>query len=394
MWKNRNRDYDKLSSLISELLKRYVSGRGLTVHPNANIISKELQSMSNDHIGEYEVLSILRLMKREKKESVESFEEIWTKVSKERDQREWTLFVPIDIKLPKRKIYLGSYFIEVSNPSKDLIKEGLPVYLHNQREKAKFDLSKYHLKFTTTELNIVLAWKSVEPFYNALIGLIDFIQNQNVFHYIGKNKRSHQKKPSYIIGLSSVGDYFHRVDEYSSKREKGKELDKVEKQQFKSIITLLKGDKPKGSIDELIIDALRLYHEAMASRYKDTVFIRLWQIAEAITLSENTGGKTDKVIARLKWHFNNEEIPGNNIDFTLQGLKKKRNTLVHKGIDEVDSDDINALKSLCDSAIEWLIKNRKKIENKNQLELFYEYRTISKKRIEDVSQIIKILNNR
>jgi hypothetical protein len=79
---------------------------------------------------------------------------------------------------------------------------------------------------------------------------------------------------------------------------------------------------------------------------------------------------------------------------TLEVLSEKRNNLVHRGIDNIDQDDINILKIVCETALKWIIEEHNNLKTKLHLNEFYRLRTSSEKEIEAISDCIKYINNK
>src|SRR5690606_25389559 len=52
----------------------------------------------------------------------------------------------------------------------------------------------------------------------------------------------------------------------------------------------------------VLSDCLRLYGQAMESLDTHNCYLSLWQAAESLTRSEDSGGQTRQVINRLSWH--------------------------------------------------------------------------------------------
>jgi len=137
----------------------------------------------------------------------------------------------------------------------------------------------------------------------------------------------------------------------------------------------LKSVPDEGSVDSLIVDALRLYSQAMDERFKEGRFLGFWQMLETVALSGRVNGKTSKICSRVAWHGDRLGLPGTGIKKRLEKLADKRNDLVHRGIRNASDDDTNVLKLIAEIAVDWLQDVRGELYTKHHLDLYYQFRT-------------------
>jgi len=129
----------------------------------------------------------------------------------------------------------------------------------------------------------------------------------------------------------------------------------------------------------------------MDARFQHLCLLGFWQLAEAITHSETVGGNTDKVVARLAWHGIGIGLKASGYRETLAVLGKKRNDIVHRGIHDVQDDDINILKFACEVAIEWLIRIQKTLPSTAHIEHYYRLRDMNNTDLEAVRDCVAYL---
>ena len=182
-----------------------------------------------------------------------------------------------------------------------------------------------------------------------------------------------------IYGISSVSQIgfldFH-VQKLSRKQS---EINPEAKQKFEKYSEVLRKKHKKNSINELLSDIIRLYNQAMEEDKLYYGFLKFWQIAERIAITSPYGTSNDTIKNRIL--FFTKPTPGFDLSSYIDDLSKKRNELVHRGIDDIEENDFNILKSICEVAIEWLFFNRKVIKTINHLEFFFSLKSLSENEI-------------
>lgn len=132
---------------------------------------------------------------------------------------------------------------------------------------------------------------------------------------------------------------------------------------------------PPDSTTALIIDAFRLYAQAMDERFDHASFLGLWQLAETLTLSDMAGGRTETVCRRLAWHGTRLKLPGSGFRHLLEYYAERRNDMVHHGIRDVGDDEVNFVKLICELVLGWLINESRHLRTKHHLAAFYQLMT-------------------
>ena len=108
---------------------------------------------------------------------------------------------------------------------------------------------------------------------------------------------------------------------------------------------------------------MQLYSDALDEYYFYNQFLNLWNIAETICFPDGTGVESKKVTNRLAWFGKNIGLVSSGYTKILESLALKRNNLVHRGISDIDNDDVNHLKFAIDTALLWIFRSCVKIKN-------------------------------
>jgi hypothetical protein len=104
-------------------------------------------------------------------------------------------------------------------------------------------------------------------------------------------------------------------------------------------------------------------------------FLGLWQVCEAVALSEHLHGDPEKVCARIQSFADDTDLPGSGFKRTLREFSRKRNDLVHRGLRDIDDDDVNDFLLIANTAVDRLRGLAQSLTMQTALEAFYQYRT-------------------
>jgi hypothetical protein len=118
----------------------------------------------------------------------------------------------------------------------------------------------------------------------------------------------------------------------------------------------------------------------------------LWNIAEAICLSDEFGGNSKEVAKRLAWFGRNIGLESTGYSNIMESLSHKRNNLVHRGKSDIDEDDINHLKFAIDTALLWLYQSLSKLKTISHLSQYYRMRDLHKFNLNAINETISIIN--
>jgi hypothetical protein len=361
-------------------------------------------TLNNQH-----VMPVLTVMKEQSKTSIEDFEEIYTEQKKEKSIKRqkstdvWHFYIPLnisfqkEISLPSTIKVLGRDFRFMTHRMASRnVEEGAFKFITGLRLLklvTSDDIPNTFLYATSRGESWEDAWQELEPAFDTLRGIMEITFGLGSLRLSSDpTPRRNVPHPQWLI--ARLGDQEARglrfiVDDISTDQNF-----LVTKNKFSAIkrnARLFKDDPAKGSTLEIAADCFRLYAQAMDTRWPYACFLSLWQLAEAITLSETVGGLTEKVCERLSWHSSRTKLQGSGFTDTIKVFAKKRNDIVHRGIHNVTDDDINIMKHICETALRWLISERHRIPSSLHLDQFYRLRELNDAEVEARKDIIKYI---
>jgi hypothetical protein len=138
---------------------------------------------------------------------------------------------------------------------------------------------------------------------------------------------------------------------------------------LRNITEALRSPPTDDAVEHLIGDLLRLYAQAMEQSEPAQQMLAFWQLAEALTLKKEEKGAADRVVARLSWFGRHLHIsPESAVRHVLSSIMEKRNEMVHRGLyGLIDQTDVNLLKLVCETGIDWLIQHRRSLPTRSHL---------------------------
>ncbi|MEQ9437679.1 MAG: hypothetical protein RIG62_01480 [Cyclobacteriaceae bacterium] len=389
LWNSRE-ERENAQELIDALFP-FINDKGMVSNPYTILVRGELKASLNkntklNRIGEISIIPTLVELKAEKKHTVQDFEQTYPSIKASfhrkinKPEKRWLLFIPFDLRTKNRKIQiLGKKFSIVEKD--DLLKK-LDIGLFKSKissfkafpsEKDKFidNLPFYFLQSEIYAAQYTQLWKKVESYYDLLRGVVDYSMQYGTYHLrFGTpfSKRTFLGLPTLAIAIDDKKK-LEVIDLLSDSNQKFKpiEFSSAQDDNFKFISSLFDHEiNDENSIESLMADCFRLYGQSMDSIHDYQAFISLWQIAERITLNAKSQEVADKLNA-----LNKDKLPGSRSKYSLNILAKKRNDIVHRGIHNLDEDDLTILKLNCENALQWLIHNRDQIKTIEHLEAFH-----------------------
>ena len=215
-------------------------------------------------------------------------------------------------------------------------------------------------------------------------GVLEFIIAKKIrIQYLPlKHARSRVPFPSKTLVESSKDNLILTSNFIGNYIKQKYNLSKNQIEEIKNICLLLKSSPNPKSLKRLLSDCFRIYSIAMDASSKKAAFLSFWQLAETISLSNEVGRDTKIVSNRIKWHLDRTQLFGQSLEYTIKKIRDSRNDIVHRGIHNVDDEDISILKYLCDSAILWLIEIQGIFKTKYELNYYYKSKNINTKDID------------
>jgi hypothetical protein len=408
-------DLKNIDHLIEYLLTKTDLG-GITISEKTIIYTYELANSFDENLRTSYVISAIQEMKKNKQRGTTDFLNIYKKKEIEFDEfkstneDEWKLYVPFDVAIDIESFKIGDVEFSV------LRKEDLDIRfceapineayatLRNVDESISFSelkdvLPNYVLVLKCKGKNMIDVWQAYEPVYNQIRGIVEFVMSPSFQMIPFFKKRTKIGLPKIILGKNQYSAYYIDlvldVDHtYNTLNPKQKQKD--------SLVNIFEifHSKPiqERSFTTLLADIFSLYAQAMDSIYNHNCLLSLWQICERICCAETFGGNTKKIIKRLTWHSERINLAGSGWSKALEAIANKRNNIVHRGDTFVDQEEIDVLRIIVNSTIRWLLSLHKELQTEEQLEGYYEARTLSntdlKRRKNSFSpQVLSLIEN-
>ena len=398
---------NNISKILKLLLENYTKN-GLRMNPEIAIALKELKLNLSSDIENRTLFTVLKKMKEQNKTSHEDFDCFFKSEKKKEYQSKqldkWNYLIPFDIE----KIYSARIAFEVLKSKYTVISIETAQKLFGKRNISsrsiqnkispikQIDLPRYFLKVHGQGKTFFETWSLVDKSYEILGGVFEFFYNRFTWTYTSNwfKPRLKTLNPNWLIGFNSnremTAAHFITEEDTSKKRiQYTPDMHKI----IKKTTDIFKQSTNEKSIQNIIGNTFFLYRQAMITKYNYDCFLKLWQILEAVFLSDRFGGQTDKIIDMVTWLIDNGKHFRFSIIKTLNSLKDKRNDIVHKGIIDVDDNDINLLKYICEIIIQWLLSIYRKVPTINHLDNYYRFRSIKDNELKIKMETIKLLFN-
>ena len=400
-------DKKKINKIISDLLK-YVNDRGLTYEFISELLKYELQlSIKPKYRASLQIIKTLKEIKREKKSDHKKFNKIYLKNFNERKEEKkenviytFPLNIKIDTELTYDLLFLGEK-VKIMQIKNDNIIERINDVPKVSNEYYNFknyynDKTNYVLKVFKNMVYSKSNLKDLDSFFYVFKGLLEF-----TFGFLDSRILSSYEHPRATIIFPSwvIEERKEKLNFYDIQTDH-KDKEKQYKTNANNIDIFLKnclrlGNIPKNnSIEELLSICLRMYATAREAKYSEWAFLGYWQIAETITLVARFGGKTEKVVNRLK--IFSKYLIKSDIEFTviLKEIAKKRNDLVHIGLTDIEEWIITILKYYCDIGLWWLLAHKNELETIDNLEKYYSMVMENDKNLDRTMNVIKFIKEK
>ena len=399
---------EKQIELINGLLK-FCNEKGITKNIRTTIVIKELSAWYE--VDEHSILKTLLSIHSNDKLSASDFPRlIEEKLKVGENLKNWTLYIPINYDIRKRKIVIDEHEIEVIAGS-SIAREFKNRTFHRYTVYEKTESWKRHDRAFTHEewyiLKLEANGKTLPSAFYAYLDLLECLQgivnliklNGNIRYSFPFSKgRSEFFMAHTMYSISQEGELEYIEFEsptisYPSSF-KLKRFDKFQKKSLDYLLSRMKGPIAEKSIKETLFHCYRLYNTGISSVFKFNAFLVFWQLCEAVSLSAEFRGDTKKVIKRIAFHLDSVGLISDTMEKTLKKLAELRNDMVHRGFDRTDQDDVVIMKFVAERALNWLIGIEQDLEDIHQLDLYYSLRTASNKVLKDRETVLKLLSRK
>lgn len=366
--------------LLDWLLAAKLPG-GWPVGQDFDVPLIELAESASPRLSRTEMWRLVDAVSKNGDKSVDALEQLWIagRSTPPVQAREWQFWLPLEIaprapvQLPLSITMLGTAFtLESGNSVRSQLAADLGKLhdYHNRHDRTPF--TPTFVSFASRSDHWREAWKSAEPAWDAYRGLAAFVFGRGKYRILGGGPRSEVLHPAWMLTRSEGTplEFIPFEADFDPSRRRGRDVAISPEMMagFQEYAVALAAQPPGGSTLAIIADCLRLYAQAMDSGQDYSCFLGLWQLAEAITVTEDDGGKTELVAARLSMFI---AFPPVGASRTLKYLSRRRNKMVHQGILAMELEDLNLLQFACEGALAWLLNQRMKLSTRVHLREFY-----------------------
>jgi hypothetical protein len=405
LWSNGNRQ--QAQKIMQWLLAARVpatpeQAAGWPVDLGFDVALIELAESASPKLSKDEAWRLLDELSKTGGTSLDDFERLWsagrgvTKAS----ARKWRFWLPLQVapgpgvRMPLAVSIFGTRFT---------LNTATPI-LNSLSKQLKKELRyRYHVSGhpdqhnPTTLVSFVAkgeewrnAWDAGSAAWDTFRGLAEFAFGRGQLRIMGEGPRARFLHPGWLLARA-VGQplqFGEFVLDYQPRPRLGGDFTMTDEkvQRFRKLAAALRKESPKGSTLGIVADGLRLYAQAMDAGQPHGCLLGLWQLAEAVTLAEDSRGKTQKVVARLRL-FTERWAPVGAAR-TLARLGAKRIALVHHGLHHIDEEEVNILLVVCESVLGWLMRVWKKLPTKLHLREFYRCVTRGDTELDAVTQSV------
>jgi len=300
----------------------------------------------------------------------------------------WTFLVPVtvqvadEVTLPARFTMLGT---DLEFVTRGMAAErigdpkGLGDSMMLGRRKPVDEIPEVYLTFGHEGTRGQEAWAHVGPtVFDSFRGIVDLIHGYRGWRSGTEMPRTRMPLEGWMIAKTADSP-FESVpfisDSGENFRLKPFPLDREAVQRITTYAELLTEEpgSPK-STARLITNCLRLYSEAMDATWNYRCLLALWQLAEALTLSDSFGGETKTVVYRLARFGEGKGLAGSGYRHALRRIASKGNDIVHRGIyTNIRDEDVNILKLACEEALVWAMYTQQDLPTISHIEMYYRF---------------------
>ncbi len=356
------------------------------------------------------VMRVLSKMKDMGLSSINDFEATYLNIiseAKKLKKFQWTSFIPLnfassdDIHFGQITLFGVTFrFHGADYVEKQIRKSDLDSLIERIRIATQWklrDLPTCWLTCRTSNVDFFQSWKDIDLSLYALRSLIELSARAFTFKtsYPLFHPRFNLPFPLFVIGTSDTGrrefNYFRKL--YDETMEKTFEINSNAWRVVINNARKLRRPLKDNSTELLLAHCLKAYSQSIDEIEENRCLLSLWQMAESLTLSQNFGGKTQEVCARLAGFSSiMKNVDSSMLMDALSVIADNRNEIVHAGKNSrVSQEMLNILQWVCNTGLLWFINNMRFFKTFNDLELYYQYRTKNESMIKSLKNIIGLI---
>lgn len=406
-WYNKpSKEVDKVLRRLIESSKRpgiiRVSVDGAThgwgMSMQNEIDFRLVQAWSKGTVTRDDAMRVLSKMIDRSEESAAAFEDTFRRLESQAKQsrqqgKDWAFTFPLlvktapDVSLPVRFRALGRTFTlrtwrsAVRSMGRKRVQSGV-WGLRNKRRDVIIDVC---MTVHGQGQDASEAWVAVEPAFDSLRGELELTQGymRSMLLRFPEGPLRSIPHPPWMLAYDKADKHVEPIDFLVTEAELEPGTRFTLKQELvaavrKNLRRFVRTPASEKDTRALIVDALRLYTQALDAPRLHQQFLGLWQCAECLTMASTYGGDGRRTSARLATLARRSNLDTSRLADVLKELYEYRNKIVHHGEHgQVDQDEVNFLKNCCELGLTWLMGRAHKIRTQPQLEWFYQFEALS-----------------
>lgn len=388
------KDLPKVKDVLKQLLK-YSTNIGVKYSPRSQILIYELTSLSKPNLKYVSILRTLAQMKSNNLKSIRNFEQEYKKAGIHLAQfkrKEWTLIMPYQNQVIRKKFKIAGVQFEIINKKKFFTLINEEDFFTATRTKAEYLKAKLQLPdlFLITQakgVNIHSCWDYARAAFTIYQGIYDYgsLQDKWIEQDYALTSFRH---PEWVVATNGSNNIEFATYLLSTTRYAPHLKDIRSHARIQALVKYCTAVADENTTKGLIYDSYRLYAQAMESVHRYNKFLSLWQLIENICMSSLFGGSTSEVINRINLITKERNLFDFPIHGTYKHLAKKRNDIVHKGLDCATNIDINILKTIAEESIKWLVEKEIFLKTRAHIN---EYFSLRNKNDKDMAAILETI---
>lgn len=402
----------KLPALIRVSVDGATYGWGMSMQNEIDF--RLLRSWSKGAVTQGAAMRVLSEMIDHSEDSAEAFLKTLRRLESQAKQsrqqgKDWAFTFPLlvktasDVKLPLRLRALGRTFTlrtwesGVRSMGRKRVQSAV-LKLRNKRRDVTIDvcMTVHGQGRYASE-----AWVAVEPAFDSLRGELELTQGymRSMLRFPEGPLRS-IPHPPWMLAYDKADKHVEPIDFLVTEAElepnarftlKQELLDAVKDNLRRFVHT----PESENDMHALIVDALRLYTQALDAPRHYQQFLGLWRCAECLTMASTYGGDGRRTSARLATLARRSNLDTSRLPDVLKELYEYRNKIVHHGEHgQLDQDDVNFLKNCCEWGLVWIMEHERRIRTQAQLDWFYQFESRSPTELKALNGAITVIQRR
>lgn len=373
-----------------------------------------LRAWSKGTVARCDAMRVLSQMIDQSEESAAAFEDTFRRLESQAKRnrqpaRNWAFTFPLlvntatDVSLPVRFRALGRTFTlrtwksAVRSMGRKRVQSGV-WGLRNKRRDVIIDVC---MTVHGRGRDASEAWVAVEPAFDSLRGELELTQGymRSMLRFPEGALRS-IPHPPWMLAYDKADKHVEPIDFLVTEAELEPGTRFTLKQELvaavrKNLRRFVRTPASEKDTRALIVDALRLYTQALDAPRLHQQFLGLWQCAECLTMGSAHHGDGNRTSARLAALARDWSLDTSHLVDVLKELYGHRNRIVHHGEHgQLDQDDVNFLKNCCEWGLSGIMEHGRRIRTQAQLEWFYQFENLGQTEFKGLDGAVAVIRRR